>query len=236
LNQEKEQAKEAAKGWVPPDNVPVRILINGRHAIGVFQFRLEFFNLPDDVQVKPNGTKFVLLRDGQAISLSDLTPQKTLSFVHPTETLPHFPDAIPSRFLACTAMLHDYYARMNAEEEKNMAALGHRYAMPWTNKKGKQEQTCSVLTTSGDVVFSFGTQHLPDKIFFPLDISADGKKAAVMVGEKVSEEGEDARNWVVGKPRAILVWTEGKGLKTIPITDKSLSRMEVLRKYMSGEF
>jgi hypothetical protein len=236
VEQGKRRAREAAKNWVPPDNVPTRILINDRHAVGAFQYRLDFFDLPNEIQVKANGTAFVLEKEGRRVALSEIAPKKSLRFAHTVDTLPRFSDAIPARFLACTSLLHDFYHPMTQEEKKTATTLGHRSSLPWKNPKADREQLCAVLSNSGDVVFSFGMQHLPDKVFFPLDMSSDGKKAAVMVGERVQVQGDNGRNSEVGNARAILIWTDGEGMKTVPIKEKNLGEMEILKKYMTGGF
>lgn len=237
----KEQAQEEAatktKGWVPPDNVPLRIMGNGKKAVIVYQFRLEFVKLPDEYELKTEG-RLHIYHGAQRMKPGELKPFKVMTFKRRFDSLPQFSDAVSSNFMICSRMLYSYYQAMTPEEQEVLRARGQgRVIHSWTNQKGAIDQMCSVLSLDGGLVFSFPVkQHAPDTLLSALDITGDGKKAGVMLGEKTSIQGEDGEELVVGKPREVLIWQEGSGLKKVPITDSNLTKHDLARKFALGEF
>lgn len=233
-------AAKPANAWVPPDSVPLRILGNGRSVVAVYQYRLEFLKLPGDLDLRADpATKQVLklFRDGREISPSELVASKKITFKRRFEIMPWNPDQVVSNFLLCTDFVNTRYSAKTDEERRSMQANGFGAAMPWINHKGAIEQACQVMSLDGDIVFSFPiTQALPNSLVAPVGISADGKKAVVMVGEKTDLSTEYGPVSLVGKPRMILVWEKDKALKKIKFPDSNVSRNELVQRFERGEF
>ncbi len=236
-DQTQKEAATKTKGWVPPDSVPLRIMGSGKKAVIVYQFRVEFVKLPDEYELKTEG-RLHIYHGAQQIRPGELKPFKVIKFKRRFDVLPLFSDSVSSNFMICSRMLYSYYQAMTPEEQNVLAARGQRHVIPsWTNQKGDIDQMCSVLSLDGNVVYSFPVkQHAPDTLLSGLDVTGDGKKAGVMLGEKTSLQGEEGEELVVGKPRAVLIWQEGQGLKKIPITDPNLTWHDLARKFALGEF
>lgn len=232
--EKKTQTKDVGQ-WEPPDAVPVRVLVNGKRAVGVFQYRLEFWKIPDAVEVTRKGNRAEFTLANRSTDPRGFPRIKARSFRHPVETLPRDPDFIGPNLLACTMMLFDYYQPMTTDERRKVALRTGRRALKWTNSKAGEEQICSVLSVEGSVVAAFPPQAIPGTLYYPLEMSADGNTAAVMVGERVLESGEEGSSYAVGKPRFILEWSVSTGITKRPIKDHALSRFQVLTKYAAGE-
>src|SRR5262249_4397591 len=161
---------------------------------------------------------------GQDTLPPTITPSKTMSFKRPFKVMPLMTDNVSSNVLVCTDMLHVSYAPMSRDEREKLRAKGFEGTMPWINRNGRFDQLCAVISLDGDIVFSFPlTQKLPQQLLTPIGITADGMKAAVMVGEQIQIDTGDGVEPFVGKPREILLWEAARGLRKIKVTDRSLS-------------
>lgn len=236
----KAQLLQKAKNWTPSDSVPLRIIGSGKDAVAVYQFRLDFLRLGPEHELRPVPTAptvLKLFRDGQEIAPKELVPQKTLTYQNRFEVLPRYPDQVENNFLICSDLIHAKYHAISKEERELTRTLGHGRVMPWKNKKGSAEQACSVLSVTGNTVFSFPiTQRLPDRLAAGLGMTADGKKAAIMLGEKTELKNEYGTESVIGKPREVLVWEEGKELRRIPISNRSLTWNDLIQQFAQGRF
>lgn len=244
-HQEKETAKKAqlvqkAKNWTPSDSVPLRIIGSGKDAVAVYQFRLDFLRLAPEYELRPVDTAPTVLklyRDDKEASPGGLTPRKTLSYKNRFEILPRHPDQIQKNFLVCSDLIHAQYHAISPEEREMTRALGHKRVMPWTNKNAAIDQTCSILSLTGNTIFSFPvTQQLPGQLAAGLGMTTDGKKAAIMLGERVQLKSEYGTESIIGKPREVLVWEEGKALRRIPISDRKLTWNDLIQQFAQGRF
>ena len=160
-----------------------------------------------------------------------------MSFRRPFQIFPSYPDRVSKNFLICTDMLHVRYAAMTEDEQKMLRSNGFGAAMPWTNPQGKIDQLCAVLSLDGNIIYQFPVvQKLPGTLLAPLGITADGKKAAVMLGGKAEETSEDGPISLVGNPREVLIWREGGPLKTVKINDGNLTWNALMTQFASGGF
>lgn len=240
LAAKRKAAEQAAKQWVPSDKTPRRIIGNDRKAVAIYQFRLEFLHLPSEVELRSEPTAKTVLklyRNGEQVSPSELSPWKTISYKNRFEVVPRYPDQVAKNFLVCSDLIHAEYQAMTQEERETMQARGFSRVMPWTNAKGSIDQTCDVLSLDGDRIFSFPiTQQLPKQVAAPLGITADGMKAAIMIGEKTEPSTPYGKAAMIGKPREVLIWTQAGGIKRIKVTNKATSWNDLIIQFEQGKF
>ncbi|MBI3548636.1 MAG: hypothetical protein HY078_06235 [Elusimicrobia bacterium] len=233
-------AAQAAKQWVPADKTVRRIIGHDKKAVAVYQFRLEFLRLPADVELRPEPTAKTVLklfRNDAQISASEISPWKTISYRNRFEVVPRYPDQVTNNFLVCSDLIHPEYHAMTQEERETMQARGFSRVMPWTNAKGGVEQACEVLSLDGDRVFSFPiTQQEPTQLAAPLGMTADGTKAAIMIGEKAQQASPYGKAVIISKPREVLVWTQASGLKRVKVANKSATWNDLIMQFEQGKF
>lgn len=225
--------------WVPMDKNPVRIKGSDHRAIVVYQYRLDFVKVYDELKMDPtNHGTLRIYRGTSTINPSELKPYKEMTFKQRFKIMPLFTDHIERNFLICSDILHPFYTARSADEVNAIRAKGFQNrSMPWVNQKGQIDQICSVISLSGDVIFNFPIkQKLPGPLAEPLGITSDGKKAAVMIGEKVESDEEDGVMTSAGHSREVLVWREGSGLETIKISDPKLNSNDLRFKFDAGGF
>lgn len=230
---------QKAKKWTPSDSVPLRIVGNGKDAVAIYQFRLDFLRLGPEYELSPVPTApsvFKLFRNGQEVPPTTIPHYKSLTHRHRFQVFPADPDRL-DRILVCTDLLRTTYQAILPEERSMVQALGHKSGIPWTNKRGAIEQTCSILSIRGEPIFSFPvTQRVPDRLAAGIGMTKDGRKAAVMLGESVQLTGEYGTKPVIGKPREVLVWEEGKPLRRVTIKDSNLTHNDLLQQFAQGRF
>lgn len=235
-----EKAAEQTNNWVPPDATPERVMGSGNRLVVVYQFRLEFVELSNDYDLELGGTghtRLQIFRQKHPVDPAALKPTKSILFKRRFEVFPGPSGYVSTNIMVCTDMLNAYYRAMTPTERQVLQARGQKRTMPWTNPKGNIDQFCGILSLSGDVVYSFPIQqHLPNTLLLGIGITDDGKKAGVMVGQKTNWQGEDGEVAVVGKPREVLIWQEGLGLKRIPVENQNLTWVDLIKKFAAGEF
>jgi hypothetical protein len=228
--QQKKQAETTAKGWTPPDSVPRKVYGQDRQAVVAYQFKLVFYDLPSDVRVKTvRGDTTGLFRGDKQIGPEELTPKKTLSFRR-SFSLPIEGSPLDyHRLLVCTSALASGYNAMTNEETKAMRPLGHGTHMQWAGKTGNFNHFCGVISLGGDVVYQFNiAENPPARVISPIGISFDGARAAVMVGQKVSEE--DGEGFFIGRPSEVWIWQYPATVKKVAVTDPSKTTDDDLRR------
>lgn len=229
--------REKAKNWTPSDKRYIQLSGHGRNVVARHQYKLVFYALPPEAEYQKNKeNRLRVFRGGKEIDPATLTPTKVMSFRHTFEIRPN-EDEVRTNLLVCTNLLVDTYDAMDDEEAAMIAAKGRQRFIPWTNPAAPMDQFCGVVSVAGDVIYTFPiTQKIPSLLVYPLGISADGKRAGIMIGEKLSSEGEDGESAAVGKPRQVWVWEHPAKLKKIPVKNQALTDLDVRDQFYRGEF
>jgi hypothetical protein len=231
INAEKKQrsaqdeiSKKAA-AWTPEDRIPLAIVESGNRLIAIHQFRIAFYARPADVHLsRKKHQRLMLIRQvgdsEQTVALEELRPTKTLTFQQVIDVRPPNLRALgDSHLLVCTNPA-SYYSAMSPSEREILTAKGRAYGtIRSIDTRGSYRDFCGVISQSGEIVFNFSaTQRSPDKLFMPLGIADNGMRAAVAVGEKVVDEGEDGEVERVGKIREVQIWEQGalRSVKKLP--------------------
>lgn len=215
--QERRLLELKAARFEPIDDRVIGVYSRDRRVAIEYQFRLEFAAIPPQFSSirKAYDTAHELVgvrTDGtvQPLSRDVLAANKILSFQRRIRI-----KEAPSSLLVCSYFLMGYTA--NASEEKRVISLkGHSRFYPWVNRSGEFADFCGIVGFDGNIVYKFPfSQMMPNKLLEPLKLSADGKWAAVMVGEKKTYmEGENG--FSIGYPSEVLVWEAPDKFKKIP--------------------
>lgn len=231
---QKAKALEGAKHWVPPDTIPRKIYGHDKHIVVAYQFKLAFYDLQDDVEARViKGKRLALFKDGQLIDPNKLKPKKTITFKR-SFSLPVERSPVEYRnLLVCTSALASSYSPMSSDEEKNMQALGEAGKV-WVNESGTLDHFCGIISLTGNVIYEFAIhENPPTRVVAPVGISADGKRAAVMVGEKVP--GQDGVGFYIGRPKEILIWEFPDKLSTKKIPYPATTDEDAKRQFYQGK-
>lgn len=229
--------REKAKNWTPSDKRYVQLSGHGKNVVARHQYKLVFYSLPSGAEYTKNKeNRLRIFRGGKEIDPSALAPRKVMSFRHTFDIRPN-EDEVKTNFLVCTNLLVDSYDAMDDEEMAMIEAKGRQRSIPWTNPTAPMDQFCGIVSVAGDVIYTFPiTQKIPGPLAYPLGISADGKRAGIMIGEKLSSEGEDGESVAVGKPRQVWVWEHPAKLKKILVKNQALTDLDVRDQFYRGEF
>lgn len=215
------EAMNNASKWTPQDQIPKTLTGSKNKLIAIYQYQLAFFDLPADIHLARVGLqrpKLVRQSSGaeQEVPLAQLHPVKTLTFQQVVDVYPPNLAALgDGNLLVCTNPA-SYYSSLSGDEQKTLEAAGHKYgSIQYTSKTGKYRDFCGVISQAGEIVYVFPVaQHSPDKLLMPLGIADGGRRAAVALGERVVDDGEDGPEELVGKIREVFIWESGK-LRTV---------------------
>lgn len=227
-----EFAAKTAK-WVPADDDPVKVIGFGRNAAAVFQRKISFYELPSSTSLQA-----VPENDWRKL-LHPLAPVKVLTFKHAFMFPYGAPSGVKTNFIICTDLIRDWYSPRTDDERKILAAKGFRNtAYPWVNAAGQIDQFCGILSLKGEPVFEFPIEQMePAPLAEPVWITDDGTKAAIAVGEKRTEEGEDGPLTDVRPIKEVWIWTAPSNLRKISSSEAGGDNTLDLRdRFIKGKF
>lgn len=235
-----EARERAATRWTPKDDEPIRVFGSNRlrRAVVRYQYRLDFFELPEGVQinVKPETSIYGLYRGAAEVPLSSLTPKRTLSFKRKVNISPgHFSGnhAVEENFLVCMDFMRGYVPKTE-EEQRILAPRMDFHGVPWVNERGGYSQFCGVVSILGEIVFKFRfKQAFPGRLIRPITMSEDGRYAAIMIGERVFPRGIETERPFIGRPSEVWTWEYPKTVKKHPVENPDIDLHELFEQYRS---
>ena len=208
--------------------------INESKLAALYQFKIVFYQLTPDIrsEVKPDET-VNLTRNGASVDINAMRPKKILTFKRSISVpVERGPDGY-TNLLICTSSLSSYYSPMSSEEESEMRGL--KITGEVRNEGGAIDSFCGIISLTGEMVYQFRFAEVPPKkMLAPVGITADGRKAAVMIGEKT--RGEDGAGYYIGRPRELLVWTSDNKVQKRKLNYPSTTDEQVKRDFFFGKF
>ena len=219
-----QQLKEEAKNFMPTDSNVSAIYGYGNHAVFLYQFKLAFFNLPPEFEVKsrnPNSSLpiLTLYRNNQIIYNSEISPAKlgfkpfkVLSFYYDLQPAGEIgPEKFKYFIWACEDVLHDgQYAGSNDNEREILEKRYNNGAMPWVDKSADYKNFCGAISLDGKIIYQLPIkQHSPDTLFNVSPImNSSGTSIYINVGQRIYETDEDGNSLpMIGKIRELLIYT-----------------------------
>ena len=209
-----------ARTWAPPDSQVMVLFGTGDRLVAVFQYRLEFYQLPKGQSLSA-GVSAESFRE--AIEGHKIQAISAITFRHRID-VPHSPrDDYGRSFWACTDLVHDYAAR--SRDEIGLMAARKRLGLksPWVNASGKLEDFCGAIAPDGTEIYQLNIpQSAPDALLRVLQVSHDGERAAIMVGEKVTDEVDGGPE--IGHPKKLLIWEYPSTLHELDAADRASAK------------
>lgn len=185
LQESTKRIQEKAKNWRPEDKSILRVYAKDRKLAIKYQYRMEFYDVPADVQYTLGGSSIKLhkkLLNGELreIGLGDLPRTEQLTFRYPIAIRPKRWSLAPDApLLVCTDLLGQY---SDITEEEHEIARAAPTVLAWENAHAQYDDFCGIISHSGKIIYRFNfKQRKPDRLLEPLGIANDGKYAAVVV-------------------------------------------------------
>lgn len=228
--------KEKAGKFVPNDARVAGLYGADNKIMAQYQYRVDFFKLPKGTVVGGKKNNIKILRGNSEVSVSDMKPHKTLSFKSRIGVSPILPRTFSHPLWLCSDLLQGYSPNTD-EEYKILEVKGHGSAgMPWINSSGEYEDFCGVVSLDGEIIYRLPiAQHFPDKLLRVLEVSNEGKKAVIIMGEKMSYTQEDSDSYMVGNPKQVYVWEYPDKLNNYAANDSSEEIQAVLSRWGLGK-
>ncbi len=216
LAEQKEQERKrealAKKNFIPSDVHCFDVMGEGRDAVFLYQYHLEFYHLPKDMSLGdsrniPQPPYGVCDR---IIPQYGWKPFKTVTFKHRIE-VPSEERWKSVKFIwVCHDELEgDYYSGSTHEERVILRQKYPRnWIMPWVNPSADYGYFCGAISLDGKTVYQLPIkQHPPDTLFQFGAMGNDGKSLEIKIGKLMTGEGEDGPETFVGDFRKFLIWT-----------------------------
>lgn len=222
------------KPFTPRDIHVMGVWGSGQNVAVKYQFKIEFYELPEGVSFKDDhGNPIYLRRDQSRVSLDalNLRPKATLTFRHHVEIYP-IARTVGPRILVCVNLLAGYIPATDDER----ASLPDR-TLPyfrWENTAGQLDDFCGIVSMDGKIVWKIKyRQSIPDNLLQGVDMLPDGNRALIFSGSRRpgSEGGE-----FVGSPKDLFIWEYPDKLKKISALGKGSGRNEFFMKFRDREF
>ena len=202
------EREEKRLTFIPSDAVPERAFGMGDALILKYQYKIEFYRLPQNLQI---ASAVDYDRSTNAALNGKIKPFKTMTFKYPIDSGPatsFISSAHPIWF--CENLIAGYAPVTN--EERNVIGMG----IKWTNAAGEYADFCGAVSFNGEVLYRLDvTQRYPDRLLEIKQISPDGKKVVVAQGKAVTEP-EDADE-EIGNFGQIFIWQFPDNVKVISI-------------------
>lgn len=231
--------------YVPPKRKPLMpkdVHIMGTwgsdHKIAVaYQYRIEFFHLPDDVFFSDShGHAIFTRRSGGSETKADFTtlglhPTRTMTFKRHVEIRPGKRIVDSGRLLVCTNLLWGY-TPMTDDERASLPPDGLPYVR-WESATGSYADFCGIVSLDGNVLWKLDfKQSLPNNLLAPVDILPDGSKALIFLGSQA--QGQEGAEYVAD-PRELFVWEYPDHLKKLPGTGHGRTANELFGEFRLGK-
>lgn len=199
-----------AAAWKPADAVAMQTLRGKDFKIVVYQYRVEFHAAK---AAKP----------------------VVLTFRHPVTVSPSeegWGKDSRGNILACTDRFLVYSITDPEEQKAAAGGDGVETQARWADPKAQFPDFCGVIGPDGTVVFRFPAESFPGRMYEPVGIAGDGRRAAVLVGRhgKLAEpEGEADEGLTVEE---VWVWEHPAALRKRRATkrDREVFLLGELRK------
>lgn len=220
-----------AVSFTPADTRVLALYGFGNKLVAEFQYRLEFYSLPNDVVLGGKRNNIKLTRKGAEVHIDSLKSVKKMSFESRFGLSPILPRLSPLPFWVCSDFIRGYSPN-DDKEYQSLAAKGYGVqGMPWVNHGAEFKDFCGALTLDGKVLFRLPfSQHYPDKLLRVIEVSNEGKKAVILVGEKVTYTDADDKSFMVGNPRQVYIWDFPDKIRVFSFEDKSEEVQSALRR------
>lgn len=211
----------------PSENELTTIFGSRKHAAAIYYHKIVFYNLPGDLELKkkPGASSTLRIFSGsREVPLKELKPAKVLRFNHSFQFQPLFlsePREAP--FLVC--LTPDLDQSPNGRPDRSL------------HNPDAKDQFCGVIAPDGTIVFEFPVeQKPPETVARALGIRDDGKRAAIVIGERVTIGGEDGKSYDLGSPREVLIWEHPDKLSRAPAKKfRTPYYLELMRMFWSGK-
>ncbi len=230
-------APEKKKPFSPRDIHVMGIWGSGHKVAIKYQYRIEFYTLPDDVFfIQTEGRSFVVRRSNSgeneiSVSSLKLKPVSKLTFQRPVDIVPRWPRTVEKNILVCTSMLNGFYPV--TDEEKNGLPSREREYIEWNDANGELGDFCGVVTIEGKTIWELKyKQSLPDHLLSPVAMRPDGLRALILSGGRVSGgEGSDS----VGNARDLYIWEYPDQVKKVRAKGYGNDANALFLKFSTGQ-
>ncbi len=220
-----QELADKTKNFAPSDLQLREIYGNDRNAVFVYQYHLEFYELPSNLSFKPEpppNSFFSMLYDGDKplrevysgkvpVSQLGLTSRKNLQFGHRISVSLSKVAHEMSRakyFWVCDDLTLGYNA--SNDEEYEITKHHPRGLMPWTNGKADLKDFCGVLSLDGNIAYQLPmTQALPGPLFVVASTNSEGTSALIKIGKEIMRSDEDGGQTIpeIGEFSQVIIWT-----------------------------
>jgi hypothetical protein len=219
---------------VPRDDVVEQIYSSGNKAAVRYQYRLEFYEVPERQTLEASGGKLRLRENNEELPITGLSPKRTIRFVHPINhfgpPITRIDHASPTNRRSvpvCTDLAGSYYAKSKEEE----AVIG--WGVPsWKNPQGRYDAFCGIFDLAGNIIFQLPLKpHIPDTVILVSSLN-DDDTAVFEVRQLVGDDEEKG----YGDATKLFVWERPNKLHEHELTPDRFGRTnaqkdQVLRKY-----
>lgn len=186
----------------PPEgpDMPIRFYTWEKALAAEYRFKLVVYEMPDGVSLVPapprNAFPWPYLRNGEPYPISELKEVRTISFKHTHSPIYRAYHGGPNLFV-CNWLLKEDGKCVRAE----------------LNSAGEHDQFCGIVSIAGDIIYQFPVlQSVSDRLAQPLLVTADGKKAGLVIG-KIKTDDADCGYESVGDYSEVMIWNSTDSLK-----------------------
>lgn len=209
------------KSWVPQDAYVMEVQQQGARAMVGYQYRLEFYQVPDGTRLETTGGKLALRSKARVVPLSRAELVKSENFVHPFN-IAYVSGGSASAPIRDFWICSDPAGGYTAHTEKEQRILGYHsqggYIPYWKNPNGKVESFCGVLDINGKIVYKFPARYQPrmnGPWIRPLIGSPNGKRLLLQVGRPVEDTADGGLEF--GDVRQFLILDAPDNLRIIKV-------------------
>ncbi|HVC09753.1 MAG TPA: hypothetical protein VNH15_07440 [Elusimicrobiota bacterium] len=185
-----------AKHFVPKDSESLDTLGYGRHMVLVYQYHLEFYDLPAGMEIKRKRPSRIspiqLYVNGQVVYRSniaalELKPFKVMTFQHRIQTSRDGsgPLEFHNFIWVCDDLVGGY--SFSTDEEYLILSRYPHGIMPWLNKSAEYKEFCGAISPEGKIIYQLPIkQHVPDTAFKLWDMNRDDTATRILVGRVIT--------------------------------------------------
>jgi hypothetical protein len=220
-----QEIAEKAKTFVPSDSRVEHIYGNDHKAVFLYQYHLEFYELPPNLSFRPepppNSFFATLYNEDKplkgvfsgevAVSQLGLKHLKTMTFGHRVSVSLHNVARDMERtkyFWACDDLTFGYNA--SNDEEYEITKRHPRSLLPWMNEKAEFKDFCGALSLDGNIVFQLPMkQALPGPLFVIASANPEGTNVLIKIGKQIMISDEDGAQTIpeAGDFSQAIIWT-----------------------------
>lgn len=221
-NAEAKEAEEKATTWSPADSVPVDFWTEKNRMALVYQYRVDFFRLPESAAKKVPNLNSAL----KTIKKLGLKPRKEMTFKHPLDRYivrQSTPVTTPPVIWLCESFTAQYMTQTPGEEK--IIGFGKKR----TNQSGKYNDFCGAVSVDGKIIYQIPIrQHYPGQLLEIRTIINDkkGQRVLLILGSEIlDEDGEEA----VAHPSKLLFFWYPNRLKILNVKRDKQEILQILK-------